>query len=330
MICLEKLETICRNNPQIVIFAEAKDKSIIKAARVLSDQGLAKPILLGGAFELRDLAEKINVATKGLLIKNPNHEKETKPYLSKVIAQSRNKKLSKFEAGQIVKEPITQAIMRLICGNGHIAFAGNKSNISKVISAGLKWSGVKATYKRLSSYYLLISEDNQDIFALADCSINIAPDPAQLAEIAIKTAANFQIITGRQPRVAFLSFSTKGSANHEKVDIVREAVNIFSKNSSGIACDGELQFDAAVDKTIARKKAPNGSLNGNANVFIFPSLNSANIAQKIAVEIGAYRAIGPMFQGLENHLHSLPKSCAIEEIINSVLLASVIKLKTNY
>ena len=329
MTYLEKLKMACGQNPQRVIFAEANNESVIKAARSLLDQELAEPILLGGAFEVRDLAAKINIATKGLKIVNPNHEREALPYINYFIRQEKNKNISSFEARNIIKEPINQAIMRLMNGHGDIAFAGNNSSTAKVVSAGLKWSGVIKNYNRVSSFYLLISPDNKDIYAFADCSVNISPSPVQLAEIALKTATNFQLITGRRPRLAFLSFSTKGSASHKNVEIIQTAVKIFVESNSGFVCDGELQFDAAVDQTIAKKKAPNGSLNGNANVFIFPSLNSANIAQKMAAQIGGYTAIGPMIQGLNDPIHCLQKNCTVEEIINSVLLASEMKMKTN-
>jgi phosphotransacetylase len=327
MSYLEKLKVICRENPQRVIFAEANDEHVIKAARILTDQELAKPILFGGAYQVRDLATKINVRTRGLKIINPSHQRETEPYLNRISSQNSTKKLSRFEAGQIAKDPVIQSIFRLKSRHGDIAFAGNRSNTSKVLSAGLKWSGVHSGYNRMSSFYLLISKDNKDIFSFSDCSVNISPNAVQLAEIALKTATNFQRITGRQARVAFLSFSTKGSAIHKKVELVQQAVNIFRKKRSGIICDGELQFDAAVDQIVAQKKAPNGSLNGNANVFIFSSLNSANIGQKIAVQMGGYAAIGPMIQGLNDSLHILSKSSTTEEIINSVLLASVMKIK---
>ncbi|KAA3614798.1 MAG: phosphate acetyltransferase [Calditrichaeota bacterium] len=325
MTFLEKLKLSCKQNPQSVIFSEANDERIIQAARFIQDQGFAKPILIGGAFEVRDTASKINISTKGLKIINPNNEMEARPYKNHLIQQAAGKSLNRVEIDTIIREPITQSLMRLIGGNADIAFAGNRGNIAQVISNGLKWSGIHGNYKRVSSFYLMVSQDNKNIYAFSDCSINVAPNSNQLAEIALKTAETFFKTTGRQPRVAFLSFSTKGSAKHKKVDLVRDAVSLFNENNVGYVCDGELQFDAAVDQVIAKQKAPNGYLNGIANVFIFPSLDSANIAQKIASQIGGYTSIGPMVQGLNNSLHCLTRSCTVEEVINSVLLASAMK-----
>jgi len=158
-------------------------------------------------------------------------------------------------------------------------------------------------------------------------SINIEPSAKTLAEIAIKTAEVYKQITNTEPKVALLSFSTKGSAKHAKVERIINAVGIVKSLNPELLCDGELQFDAAFDPIVAQKKAPNGVLNSSANVFIFPTLNSANIAQKIVEQIAKFHLAGPMIQGLEHHLHGLPINCTAESIVNSVVLASYLKLK---
>jgi len=199
--------------------------------------------------------------------------------------------------------------------------------MANVAATALAHNSIAEGYARAASFYLMFAPDARTIYSFADCSLNVNPNPAQLAEIAINTAATFEGITGRQARVAFLSFSTHGSAKQDSAEKVQEAVAIAQKQAPHLQLDGALQFDAAIDTAVAQKKAPNGSLNGKANVFIFPSLNSANIGQKIAEHMGGFVSIGPILQGFTYPVHHLAKSCTVEGIINSVVLASYMKIK---
>ncbi len=214
---LENWKQTCRENPQTVVFAEANHDSVIRAARFLFDEGLANPVLLGGGFELRDLADKLKVNTRGLKIVNPNHAQETDGFLPHILKQ--NKNLKRLEAANLIKDPVIQSIFRLKGGRADLAFAGNNSSVANVVSKGLKWSGVHNAFRRVSSFYVMISPDTKNVLAFADCSVNVFPNPRELAEIALKTALNYKLVTGRQPRIVFLSFSTKGSAAHKKLKI---------------------------------------------------------------------------------------------------------------
>lgn len=315
----------CQLQPQRVIFAEGNDERILQAARFLKDNLIAEPVILGGNYEIRDLAEKCRVNTRGLTIVNSNNAVHAGPIIEKLYAEKKG--LTRTQIELELKNPQRFAIEKMRMGHADIVFAGNKSTMAKVGLSAIKYSGINKVYRRVSSFYMMYSEQLKKQFCFADCSMNINPDPWQLSEIAVKTAENFEKITGDRARVAFLSFSTKGSAADPKVDLIRNTLEIIHKEKPAMAADGELQFDAAIDPVVSAKKAPNGSLNGMANVFIFPSLNAANIGQKIAEQIGGFISVGPMLQGLNYPVHHLAKSCTADGIINSVLLASYMKIK---
>lgn len=321
----EKLKTACKLNPQRVIFSDGRDERIIAAARYLKDNELAEPLILGGNFEIRDLADAHKIKTRGLNIINPKNSAQLNPIMERIKKTYLNS--DSFAVENALKEPLNFAIQKVRFGHADLVMAGNQGTMQNVASSAIRHCGILQGYQRLSSFYLMLSKDFRNVVAFADCSINVNPTADQLVEIALKTAQNFEKITDRQARIALLSFSTKGSAAHPRVDLVKKAVQKINKASPQIVADGELQFDAAIDPLVAEKKAPNGSLNGKANVFIFPALNASNIGQKIAEHVAGYISIGPMLQGLKFAVHHLAKSCTVEGIINSVLLASYMKIK---
>ncbi len=322
MLIVEKFLNVCKENPQKIIFAEADDERIIKAADYLLKEAAAQPILCGGIYELRDKADMLGISTKNMEIVNPEHTKEFSPFVEQLLKN----KPRDYGLESLVKDAVVQTVLRVKFGFADIAFSGNKSNMAKTARAAIQFSGVHQNIMKASSFYMLVSPDQKTTYFFADCSVNITPTARDMAETAILTAKNYRMITGMEARVALLSFSTRGSAEHESINKINAALELLHKRDSNIICDGEIQFDAAVNSIIAEKKAPASSLKGNANVFIFPSLNSGNIAQKIAEHIGGYFSIGPMFQGLNHEIHHLPKSYSISGIINSVLLASYLKI----
>jgi len=163
----------------------------------------------------------------------------------------------------------------------------------------------------------------EKVYSFADCAVVPDPDVNQLADIAISTADNHRNLTGEEPRIAMLSFSTKGSAQHESVDKVIDAVKIIRDKRSDLEVDGELQFDAAIIDSIGKKKAPGSTVAGNANVLVFPDLNSGNIGYKIAQRLGAAEAVGPMVQGLNKPFFDLSRGCSVDDIVNTASIAAL-------
>lgn len=327
MLLIDKFKDVCRINPQTIIFAEANDHRIIMAARYLKDNNLAYPVLIGGGFEIREMASEINISSKGLDIINHRHQKENYPFIEQLKKRSQYREFSQDDLEILLNDSLYYSLIQLEFGKADFVLAGNTSTMRRIAKTAMDVVGICNKFLRTSSFYLLFSSDQKRVFTFADCSINVNPSAETMAEIAIKTSEKFSKSTNHVPRVAFLSFSTKGSAQPENIEKIKEAINIIREKVPSLICDGELQFDAAIDQTIAEKKGANNILNGKANVFIFPSLNSANIGQKIAEQIAGYTSIGPMIQGLRKTIHHLPKSCTVESIINSALYASFLKIE---
>jgi len=327
MQLIEKLKEVCRSHPQKILFAEAADYRIIKAAKYLKENALAEPVLLGGTFEIHEIAEQNDISTRGLQIVNHKHQNAYMPYVEQLNKKLKYKNYSKDELEILLKDNLFFSMQWLEFSKTDFVLAGNMSTMREVTKTALEVLGICEAYRRASSFYLLMSPTQENIFAFADCSLNINPNAETMAETAIKTAQKFSHITGQSPRLAFLSFSTRGSAQPQNLEKIKMAIQIVSNKAPSLQCDGEIQFDAAIDNAVAEKKGANNVLNGNANVFIFSTLNSANIAQKIAEQLASYLSIGPMIQGLRKNVHHLPKSCTVESVINSALLASFLKIE---
>ncbi|MCA2005592.1 MAG: phosphate acetyltransferase, partial [Ignavibacterium sp.] len=187
-----------------------------------------------------------------------------------------------------------------------------------VMKAGIQIVGMPEGISIVSSFFFMIFKDRT--FSFADCAVVPNPDAEQLADIAISTADNHKKLTGEEPLVAMLSFSTKGSATHELVDKVIKATELVKSKRPDLQVDGELQFDAAIIESIGKRKAPNSNVAGKANVLIFPDLNAGNIGYKIAERLGGAQAVGPMVQGLRKPFFDLSRGCSIDDIVNTTAI----------
>jgi phosphate acetyltransferase len=219
-----------------------------------------------------------------------------------------------------MNDPLIFAGMMLVAGDANCCIAGAYSTTGSVLRAGISTIGLEEGSNIVSSFFLMLMPDGR-VFAYADCGVVPDPSAAQLADIAGSTSSNFQKITGETPRVAFLSFSTKGSAEHPSVVKVREAAALFREKNPGIVSDGELQADAALIPRIAARKAPGSPLEGNSNVLIFPDLNSGNIAYKLTERLAGAQAFGPIIQGLARPFCDLSRGCSSSDIVNITAIA---------
>jgi phosphate acetyltransferase len=199
--------------------------------------------------------------------------------------------------------------------------AGSTASTGDVMRAGIQCVGMPEGISIVSSFFLMLFPDK--VFSFADCAVVPNPDAIQLADIAISTADNHFKLTDQEPFVAMLSFSTKGSAQHELIDKVIEATKIVKEKRPDLNVDGEFQFDTAVVESIGKKKAPGSPVAGKANVMVFPDLNAGNIAYKIAQRLGGAEAIGPLVQGLSKPCFDLSRGCDVDDIVNTVSFAAV-------
>jgi len=199
--------------------------------------------------------------------------------------------------------------------------SGSTSSTADVMRAGIQCIGMPEGISIVSSFFLMLFPDKT--YSFADCAVVPAPDVNQLSDIAISTADNHRKLTGEEPFVAMLSFSTKGSAEHELIDKIIEATKLVRQKRPDITVDGELQFDAAIIDSIGKRKAPGSEVAGNANVLIFPDLNAGNIGYKIAQRLGGAEAVGPMVQGLKKPSFDLSRGCSVDDIVNTACIASL-------
>lgn len=321
---IDKIREKASKQSRRIILPEAeKDIRIIKAAIELRNLKLVEPILLGDTEKIDQLC-----SSKGV----PFPERiEIYPYLNIV---DRDKKFDFFKEKMARKNPTDDQINQMSENNLFTAgwllnrefadgvVAGSIASTSDVIIAAIRTVGVSKDSSLVSSSFLMELPDGR-VFTFADCAVVPYPNSDQLASIAIDSGFTHQLLTGDEPRIAFLSFSTKGSANHESVTLVREAFKI-AKGKRTWKMDGELQFDTALIPSIAERKAPGSTLKGDASVFIFPNLDAANIAYKITERLGGAVATGPVLQGLNKPFMDLSRGCSVDDIVNTACVCALL------
>jgi phosphate acetyltransferase len=321
MDLFRELRNKAKKNKKRVILPESYDERVIEAAKSVLKQGLAKLILI----------------STGKKIKIPEHKnldiidiRFSKQFARKyyTIRSKKNPNLTLKEAEQSISDPLTFACMLLKSNFADAIVAGSVYSTSSVLRNAITIIGLPPNNKTVSAFFLFTfpkgSKFNNRPIVYADSGVLPNPDVSQLSDIAVQTAANYKKLTGKTPKAAFLSFSTKGSASDETLDKIIDAYNLTKKRAPNLICDGELQFDAAFVPSVAKRKNPKGKIKGDANVFIFPDLNSGNIAYKITERIGGASATGPIVQGLAKPVMDLSRGCSANDIINMVTIASVI------
>lgn len=325
MNLIETCKLKIKENPKRVVFPDSKDERVLKAARYLADEGLAVPVLIGGPFEIRDLADQYRISTKGINIFSPAQYPDIKSFASTFYELRKHKGMTSEEAEKLISDPVNFAAMLVRKNAADICIAGNLSTTASVLKAAIQIIGMPDGIKTVSSFFLMISPDGNTIYSFSDCAVIPEPTSEQLVDIAYSSAVNYKSITCNIPRTALLSFSTKGSADHPSTEKIKNAVNVLSSKFPDMIFDGELQLDAALVPEVGKKKAPDSRIKGDANVFVFPSLEAGNIGYKIAERFGNYLALGPFIQGLQKQTHDLSRGCSWQDIVNTTVIASCIE-----
>jgi len=319
MNLIESCMAAAKAHPVRVVFPDAIDERAIHAAQRLARQGWARPVLLANPFELRRYCKQRGIVLGDVPVIDPQYSQRLDAYIQHYCA--RRPGVLPEEASAQMRDPLWFGAMMLALGDTDLCIAGNLSATASVLRAGMRVIGLAEGMKTLSSIMFLISPDGGRVLGFADCGVVPEPTPEQLADIAIAASDSYHAVTGNISRVAMLSFSTKGSARHSAVDEVRLATELARSRRPDLIVDGELQFDAAIAPSVAAQKAPDSPLQGNANVFVFPSLSAGNIGAKIAQRMGKYNALGPMILGLRLPMHDLSRGCSMEDMVQTTLLA---------
>jgi phosphate acetyltransferase len=323
---LDSMKKKVRGKGMRVVYAEGNEERAIRAAALLRDEDLAKPILIGDTEKIEKLAKKLRIDSNGIDIHDRSEDKDFEKYVDKYYELRKHKEITRKQAEDKVKQPHYFGALMVHLGKADGMVSGLNSETKPFIPA-FEIIGLKKGFRRASSLFVL--EWPERLLFFADCSVNIDPDAKTLSDIAHATAQTVASL-GYEPRVAFLSFSTCDSAKGESVDKVKEALRLTKKECPDMIVDGEIQFDAALLPDIAKKKAP-GSVfeEKGANVFIFPDLNSGNIAYKISERLGRATATGPILQGLNHPINDVSRGCSFEDFANSGVLTAALAMIQN-
>jgi malate dehydrogenase (oxaloacetate-decarboxylating)(NADP+) len=314
------LMTRAQQDPQRIVFPEGEEPRILRAARILADEGIAHPILLGDPDVIRRQADDAAVTLEDIELAYPRTASDREAMAQDLWQRRQRRGISLREARARVLDPMYYGLLMLRSGRADALVAGEDMYYSDAIRPALEVIGAEPGRKHVSGIYMMIFR--QQTFFFADCTVNIDPDAETLAEIASATAS-FVWRLGVEPRVAMLSFSNFGSVKHPAADKVQRAVALLHEREPALQVDGEMQADTAVVERILTKTYPFAKLRSAANVLIFPSLDAANIAYKLLDRLGEAQAIGPIVVGMDRPVHVLQRGSEVPEIVNMAVIAAV-------
>jgi phosphate acetyltransferase len=318
---MEAVRQRVRGKGARVVYPEGREERAIRAAALLRDQDLVKPVLLGGKTDLGDRARAFGVNLAGIELRDPASDPALEGFAATYHELRKHKGIGLDEARKKATLPHYFGAL-LVQSGGAAGMVSGLNSETKPFLPAFEIVKMREGFKRASSVFVMDWPDR--VFFYADCSVNIAPDAATLAEIGRATAATARAF-GYEPRVAFLSFSTRDSAEDASVDKVKEAVGLVRQAEPGLVVDGEIQFDAALLSAVAKKKAPDSPfVSSPANVFIFPDLNAGNIAYKITERLGGATAIGPVLQGLRKPVNDVSRGCSVQDFADVAVITAAL------
>jgi malate dehydrogenase (oxaloacetate-decarboxylating)(NADP+) len=306
--------------PKRVAYPHADDLRIIRAARRINDEGIGRPILIGPADKITQLAEGTGISLDGMEVIDPSTENSERSRYARVLEElRRDRGLSLYEAERQVRDPNMYACLMVREGAADAVLGGLTTFYPETIRPALQVIRVEDGRSIVSSVYIVVVDGRS--YFLTDCAVNIEPTAEQLAEIALAATKAAEEDFDREPRVAFISYSDFGSAGGEEPARVRRALEIFKAARPDVAADGEMQADSAVVPELMASRSPNGSLGRAANVLVFPNLTSANASYKLLNRLGSAEVIGPILSGLSKPVHVLQRDASVTDVVNLTAIA---------
>ena len=324
MAIIDKIKAKAKSNVMHIVLPEGDEPRTVKAASIIVEQGLAKLTLLGNPEKIKEVAA--GASLEGIEIIDPATSEKCAEYAATLYELRKAKGMTEEKAAATVKDPMYYGIMMVKAGEADGLVSGAIHSTGDMLRPALQIIKSKPGIKTVSSCFLMESPNKQygddGIMIFADCAVNIDPDAEALANIALGAADSARSLAGIEPRVAMLSFSTKGSAKHDQVTKVQEATRIAKEMAPDLMLDGELQLDAALVEKVGQLKAPGSTVAGHANTLVFPSLEAGNIGYKLVQRLGNAEAYGPILQGIAKPCNDLSRGCSVEDIVATVAITA--------
>jgi len=327
MDLLNQIKENAKKHNKRIVLPESWEERTLRAADEILAEGIAQIILIGEPSDILAKAEGFGLKniSKAEIV-NPKTDSRIDSYADLMVEIRKSKGLTKAEALKLLEDPLYLATLMIKAGDADGEVAGANNATGDVLRPAFQYVKTAPGISVVSGAFLMFLKDNQfgenGLMVFADCAVHPNPTAKELAEIAVATGRTTRAIAQIEPRIAMLSFSTKGSAKHEMVDKVVEATRLAKEMAPDLKIDGEMQADAAIIPSIGKSKAPNSEIAGVANVLVFPTLESGNIAYKLVQRLAGAEAVGPVLQGMAAPINDLSRGCSVSDIVNLVAITA--------